>query len=87
MSEAVVSVEQKLQRNIAVDAYRGLVLLPMMGEVLQFAYVAFSFSPLSPWESTGLCSFGCTATRLSLASKRLTRTFNKHVHRRWNLWG
>jgi heparan-alpha-glucosaminide N-acetyltransferase len=43
MSENVASVEQKLQRNIAVDAYRGLVMLLMMGEVLQFAHVAASF--------------------------------------------
>ena len=43
MSETVVNVEQKLQRNIAVDAYRGLVMLLMMGEVLQFSRVALSF--------------------------------------------
>jgi len=43
VSETVVSVEQKLQRNIAVDAYRGLVMLLMMGEVLQFARVSASF--------------------------------------------
>jgi heparan-alpha-glucosaminide N-acetyltransferase len=43
MSETVASVEQKLQRNIAVDAYRGLVMLLMMGEVLQLAHVALSF--------------------------------------------
>src|SRR6202789_2513511 len=43
MSETVVSVEQKMHRNIAVDAYRGLVMLLMMGEVLQFAHVALSF--------------------------------------------
>lgn len=43
MSDTVASVEQKLQRNIAVDAYRGLVMLLMMGEVLQLAHVAHSF--------------------------------------------
>ena len=43
MSETVASVEQKLQRNIAVDAYRGFVMLLMMGEVLQFPRVAASF--------------------------------------------
>jgi predicted acyltransferase len=43
MSEIVASVEQKLQRNIAVDAYRGLLMLLMLGEGLQFAHVAASF--------------------------------------------
>jgi heparan-alpha-glucosaminide N-acetyltransferase len=43
MSDTVASIEQKLQRNIAVDAYRGFVMLLMMGEVLQFAHVALSF--------------------------------------------
>jgi predicted acyltransferase len=43
MGESVSSVEQKLQRNIAVDAYRGFVMLLMMGEVLQFAHVALSY--------------------------------------------
>jgi heparan-alpha-glucosaminide N-acetyltransferase len=42
MSETVAAVEQKLQRNMAIDAYRGLVMLLMMGEVLQFARVAAS---------------------------------------------
>jgi heparan-alpha-glucosaminide N-acetyltransferase len=42
VSETVASVEQKLQRNIAVDAYRGFVMLLMMGEVLQFARVSAS---------------------------------------------
>ncbi len=32
-----------LQRNVAVDAYRGLVMLLMMGEVLRFPEVARSF--------------------------------------------
>ena len=49
MSETVASVEQKLQRNIAVDAYRGLVMLLMMGEVLQFARVAASFPNSFIW--------------------------------------
>jgi heparan-alpha-glucosaminide N-acetyltransferase len=42
-SDIVVGVEQKLQRNIAVDAYRGLVMLLMMAEVLQFSRVALSY--------------------------------------------
>jgi heparan-alpha-glucosaminide N-acetyltransferase len=43
VSDIVVGVEQKLQRNIAVDAYRGLVMLLMMAEVLQFSRVALSY--------------------------------------------
>jgi len=49
MSETFVAVEQKLQRNIAVDAYRGLVMLLMMGEVLQFSHVALSFPNSLVW--------------------------------------
>ena len=37
------SALQKPQRNVAVDAYRGLVMLLMMGEVLSFARVARSY--------------------------------------------
>lgn len=36
-------VQNKQQRNVAVDAYRGLVMLLMMGEVLHFAQVARSY--------------------------------------------
>ena len=50
MSETVVAVEQKLQRNIAVDAYRGLVMLLMMGEVLRFSHVALSFPSSVIWK-------------------------------------
>lgn len=49
MGETVATVEQKLQRNIAVDAYRGLVMLLMMGEVLQFSHVAASFPGNPIW--------------------------------------
>jgi heparan-alpha-glucosaminide N-acetyltransferase len=49
MSETVVGIEQKLQRNIAVDAYRGFVMLLMMGEVLEFARVAHSFPNSVTW--------------------------------------
>lgn len=49
MGETVVAVEQKMQRNIAVDAYRGLVMLLMMGEVLQFSHVARSFPNSLIW--------------------------------------
>ncbi len=37
------------QRNVAVDAYRGLVMLLMMGEVLRFADVARSFPHSLLW--------------------------------------
>ncbi|WP_263351549.1 acyltransferase family protein [Acidicapsa acidisoli] len=37
------------QRNAAVDAYRGLVMLLMMGEVLQFAAVARSYPDSLFW--------------------------------------
>ncbi len=38
-----------LQRNVAVDAYRGLVMVLMMGEVLRFAEVARSFPGNPIW--------------------------------------
>jgi heparan-alpha-glucosaminide N-acetyltransferase len=37
-------------RNMAVDAYRGLVMLLMMGEVLEFARVARSFPASRIWQ-------------------------------------
>ena len=49
MGESFVNQEQKLQRNIAVDAYRGFVMLLMMAEVLQFAHVAPSFPNSRLW--------------------------------------
>ena len=48
-SETVVGVELKLQRNIAVDTYRGFVMLLMMAEVLQFSRVALSFPNSIIW--------------------------------------
>ena len=38
-TQPVVASPKPVQRNIAVDAYRGLVMLLMMGEVLQLARV------------------------------------------------
>jgi heparan-alpha-glucosaminide N-acetyltransferase len=38
-----------IQRNVAVDAYRGLVMLLMMGEVLRLADVARSFPTNPVW--------------------------------------
>jgi heparan-alpha-glucosaminide N-acetyltransferase len=49
MGETFVTQEQKVQRNIAVDAYRGFVMLLMMAEVLQFAHVALSFPNSRLW--------------------------------------
>jgi heparan-alpha-glucosaminide N-acetyltransferase len=43
------SVAVPPQRNVAVDAYRGLVMLLMMGEVMQFGSVAPSFPNSSLW--------------------------------------
>ena len=37
------AVVQPPQRNIAIDAYRGLVMLLMMGEVLRFAHLAEAY--------------------------------------------
>ena len=41
------------QRNVAVDAYRGLVMLLMMGEVMQFGEVAKSFPNSTLWHILG----------------------------------
>jgi predicted acyltransferase len=53
MSETLAGVEQKPERNIAVDAYRGLVMLLMMAEVLELAYVARSFPDSLVWRFLG----------------------------------
>src|ERR1035438_2859331 len=42
-------VEKPIQRNIAVDAYRGLVMLLMMGEVMRFAAVYRAFPTSLFW--------------------------------------
>ena len=49
MSDQDTGVIQQPQRNVAVDAYRGLVMLLMMGEVLRFAEVARSFPNSHLW--------------------------------------
>ena len=41
------------QRNVAVDAYRGLVMLLMMAEVMQFGEVAKSFPNSTLWHILG----------------------------------
>lgn len=43
------SVAALPQRNVAVDAYRGLVMVLMMGEVLRFAEVAQSYPNSTFW--------------------------------------
>jgi predicted acyltransferase len=52
VSDLSVSASQP-QRNIAVDAYRGLVMLLMMGEVMRFADVAKSFPHSLFWHILG----------------------------------
>jgi predicted acyltransferase len=42
-SADIISPVSVIQRNVAVDAYRGLVMLLMMAEVLRFARVAQAF--------------------------------------------
>src|ERR1035438_2352431 len=44
------STEVATVRNLAVDAYRGLVMLLMMGEVLQFAKVSAYFNHSIFWK-------------------------------------
>jgi predicted acyltransferase len=50
MSAMAASAGQPQPRNIAVDAYRGLVMLLMMGEVLRFSDVARSFPGSRIWQ-------------------------------------
>ena len=50
MGEMVVNVEKEQQRNIAVDAYRGLVMLLMMAGVLRLPEVAQSFPGNPIWQ-------------------------------------
>ena len=50
-SAPATSLDQR--RNLAVDAYRGLVMLLMMGEVLSFAKVAQSFPNSHFWQFLG----------------------------------
>jgi predicted acyltransferase len=50
LSSLVETVEKQQQRNVAVDAYRGFVMLLMMGEVLQFSRVAQSFPDSRIWQ-------------------------------------
>jgi len=49
MSDTGAGVSNSPQRNVAVDAYRGFVMLLMMGEVLKLAEVAQSFPNSTLW--------------------------------------
>jgi predicted acyltransferase len=49
MSDLAERVAGQQQRNIAVDAYRGFVMLLMMGEVLQFAHAAHAYPGSAIW--------------------------------------
>jgi predicted acyltransferase len=53
MSDGAVQSAPAGARNVAIDAYRGLVMLLMMGEVLQFAHVAHSFPDNPVWQFLG----------------------------------
>lgn len=50
MTDIVTKVEEQQKRNVAVDAYRGLVMVLMMGEVMRFAEVARSFPHNYIWQ-------------------------------------
>jgi len=49
MSDTGAGFSNSPQRNVAVDAYRGFVMLLMMGEVLKLAEVAQSFPNSTLW--------------------------------------
>lgn len=55
-----------LQRNVAVDAYRGLVMLLMMGEALHFWQVPQSFSHSLFWRVLGFDQSHVQWVRMSL---------------------
>ena len=49
MNGLVERVAGDQQRNVAVDAYRGFVMLLMMGEVLRFAHAAAAYPGSAVW--------------------------------------
>ena len=53
-NDVVTTVEKQQQRNIAVDAYRGFVMLLMMGEVLEFARVSRAYPGNFIWHFLGV---------------------------------
>jgi heparan-alpha-glucosaminide N-acetyltransferase len=54
MSDLVERVAVEQQRNIAVDAYRGFVMLLMMGEVLRFAHAEAAYPGNEIWRILAL---------------------------------
>jgi predicted acyltransferase len=50
MSSPPAATTSVAARNVAVDAYRGLVMLLMLGEVLQFSEVARSYPTSIFWK-------------------------------------
>jgi heparan-alpha-glucosaminide N-acetyltransferase len=53
MSTPVAEIPRQEARNVAVDAYRGFVMVLMMAEILQFAHVARSFPGNPVWQFLG----------------------------------
>ena len=53
MNATAVGSPQPVARNVAVDAYRGFVMVLMMAEVLEFAHVARSFPGNPLWQFLG----------------------------------
>ncbi len=53
MKDPVEIVAEQQQRNVAVDAYRGFVMLLMMGEVLRFSHAAAAYPNSSFWNFLG----------------------------------
>ena len=53
MGDTVLKVEQRQQRNIAVDAYRGLVMVLMLAGVLRLPEVAQAFHGNPIWQFLG----------------------------------
>jgi heparan-alpha-glucosaminide N-acetyltransferase len=65
ISRPAASVPSPRQRNLAVDAYRGLVMLLMMAEVLQLSHVARAFPGnwlwhALAWNQTHVDWVGCS---------------------------
>jgi predicted acyltransferase len=64
-TEQAAPTRQAVVRNVAVDAYRGLVMLLMMAEVLQFSRVSQAFPTSLFWKILALSQthvewFGCS---------------------------
>ncbi|MDR3754142.1 MAG: DUF5009 domain-containing protein [Terracidiphilus sp.] len=66
MSHAVAEAPRQDARNVAVDAYRGFVMVLMMAEVLQFPLVAHSFPGNPVWQFLGAQQTHAPWTGMSL---------------------